>query len=116
MISVSGNSVSSFGSESTFESASTYQISATYDSSSSKVIVGYTDLDNSSYGTYAEGTISGTSISFGSPVVLNLLVLTLLQQHMTHLTINQFCVIKAEQRKSSCLIRNCIQLFYVINN
>ena len=69
VISISGNSVSSFGSESTFESASTYQISATYDSSSSKVIVGYTDLDNSSYGTYAEGTISGTSISFASPVV-----------------------------------------------
>ena len=65
--SVSGTSIS-FGAETTFESASCYQISAT-DSSSNKVIIAYTDLDNSSYGTYVQGTVSGSSISYGSPVV-----------------------------------------------
>ncbi|MGA1772345.1 MAG: threonine synthase, partial [Flavobacteriaceae bacterium] len=36
---------------------------------SNKVVIAYRDIGNSSYGTAVVGTVSGTSISFGSPVV-----------------------------------------------
>ncbi len=65
---VSGTSIS-FGSESVFESANSSAISAVFDSSNNKVVVAYRDNGNSSYGTAVVGTVSGTSISFGTPVV-----------------------------------------------
>ena len=52
-----------------FESASSPYISATYDSSNNKVIIAYQDSANSFYGTAIVGTVSGTSISFGTAVV-----------------------------------------------
>ena len=67
---VSGTSIS-FGSESVFESATTNAISATFDSSKGKVVIAYNDYWNSEYGNAVVGTVSGTSISFGSPVVYN---------------------------------------------
>ena len=67
---VSGTSIS-FGSAVVFESAESSRISATYDSSNQKVVIAYRDHGNSSYGTLAVGTVSGTSISFGSPIVFN---------------------------------------------
>jgi len=68
---VSGTSIS-FGSETVFESANSPHISATFDSSNNKVVISYQDdgdVDDS--GTAIVGTVSGTSISFGSPVVFN---------------------------------------------
>ena len=65
---VSGTSIS-FGSAAVFESASTEVISATYDANAQKVVVAYRDFANSSKGTAVVGTVSGTSISFGSPVI-----------------------------------------------
>ena len=65
---VSGTSIS-FGTPAVFESASTGYNSATFDSNSNKVIIAYTDAGNSDYGTVIVGTVSGTSISFGSPTV-----------------------------------------------
>ena len=65
---VSGTSIS-FGSETVFESATTQHISITYDSNINRVIIAYQDAGNSSYGTAVMGTVSGTSISFGTPVV-----------------------------------------------
>jgi hypothetical protein len=67
---VSGTSIT-FGSAVVFESGNTSYISAAYDSASQKVVISYTDDSNSSYGTAIVGTVSGTSISFGSPVVFN---------------------------------------------
>ena len=52
-----------------FEAAATYFPAATFDSNSNKVVVAYRDHGNSSYGTAAVGTVSGTAISFGTPVV-----------------------------------------------
>ena len=52
-----------------FEAASTRYTSATFDSNLNKVVVAYQDVSNSSYGTAIVGTVSGTSISFGTPVV-----------------------------------------------
>jgi len=65
---VSGTSIS-FGSEVVYESASTSENSIVYDSAIEKVVVTYRDEGNSSYGTVITGTVSGTSISFGSAVV-----------------------------------------------
>ena len=65
---VSGTSIS-FGTAVVFESASTDYISTTFDSNSNKVVIAYRDNGNSSYGTAVVGTVSGTSISFGAPVV-----------------------------------------------
>ena len=67
---VSGTSIS-FGSEVVFESATTREIKATFDSSNGKVVIAYSDGGNSDYGTAIVGTVSGTSISFGSPVIFN---------------------------------------------
>ena len=58
------------GSETTFDSGSlTKYISAVFDSNSNKVVLCYSDQNNSYYGTAIVGTVSGTSISFGTPVV-----------------------------------------------
>ena len=65
---VSGTSIS-FGSAVVFATASTAEISATFDSSNNKVVIAYKDAGNSDHGTAIVGTVSGTSISFGSEVV-----------------------------------------------
>ena len=67
---VSENSIS-FGTPVVFESAATYHISATFDSTNGKVVIAYQDNGNSNYGTAIVGTVSGTSISFGSATVFN---------------------------------------------
>jgi len=59
----------SFGSPNIFESAATYVISATFDSTNQKVVIAYCDAGNSYHGTAIVGTVSGTSISFGSAAV-----------------------------------------------
>jgi len=65
---VSGTSIS-FGTAVVFESASTSFVSATYDSTNQKVVIAYSDFGNAGYGTAIVGTVSGTSISFGTAVV-----------------------------------------------
>jgi hypothetical protein len=65
---VSGTSIS-FGTEATFNGASTYWISPAYDTNAQRVVIAYQDSGNSNYGAAIVGTVSGTSISFGSEVV-----------------------------------------------
>ena len=65
---VSGTSIS-FGTPAVFESAATTWISAAFDSSNNKIVIAYVDGGNSNYGTAVVGTVSGTSISFGTPAV-----------------------------------------------
>lgn len=67
---VSGTSIS-FGSAAQFESGRNSYTTATFDSSNNKVVIAYQDNFNSDYGTIVVGTVSGTSISFGTPVVFN---------------------------------------------
>ena len=57
------------GSATTYETGSTDNVAATYDSVNNKVIIAYRDQGNSFYGTAIVGTVSGTSISFGTPQV-----------------------------------------------
>ena len=52
-----------------FESAATSIIGSTFDSNSNRIVISYRDDANSDYGTAVVGTVSGTSISFGTPVV-----------------------------------------------
>ena len=67
-ISSTGNS-ETLGSITQFESGDTYYTAATFDSTNNKVVIVYRDNNNSGYGTAVVGTVSGTSISFGTPVV-----------------------------------------------
>jgi len=68
---VSGTSIS-FGSEYIFNTGDTIDTSVSFDpNNSSKFVVSYGDDGNSGYGTVSVGTVSGTSISFGSKVVFN---------------------------------------------
>ena len=67
---VSGTSIS-FGSSVYFNSSATFETSATFDSNSNKVVIVYRDNGNSNYGRAVVGTVSGTSISFGSTVLFN---------------------------------------------
>ena len=68
---ISGTSVS-FGTAATYVSTAIYQNTVTTDpNNSGKFIVAYQDGSNSNYGTGIVGTISGTSISFGTATVFN---------------------------------------------
>ena len=65
---VSGTSIS-FGSATAFEQGDANYYAATFDSSNNKVVVAYQDGGNSDYGTAAVGTVTGTAVTFGTPVV-----------------------------------------------
>jgi hypothetical protein len=68
---VSGTSIS-FGSKFIFNSGGTSYTSISFDSNTSgRLVVAYRDSDNSNYGTSRVGTVSGTSISFGTVVIFN---------------------------------------------
>ena len=64
---VSGTSIS-FGTPTTFGVVA-QNTSVTFDNNSNKVVIVYRDTGNNNYGTAIVGTVSGTSISFGTPVV-----------------------------------------------
>ena len=65
---ISGTSVS-FGTPAVFASATTDDIGAAYDSTNNKHVINFKDQGDSSHGKAAVGTVSGTSISFGTVVV-----------------------------------------------
>jgi hypothetical protein len=66
---ISGSTIS-YGSEYVFNSAATYNISVSA-LDSTHFVVGYQDDGNSRYGTAIIGTISGSTISYGSEYVFN---------------------------------------------
>ena len=65
---VSGTSIS-FGTPVVFNAAGTYFVSSSFDDNANKVVISYRDSGNANYGTSIVGTVSGTSISFGTSVV-----------------------------------------------
>jgi len=65
---VSGYTVT-WGTPVEFEAGRTQWTSAAFDSVNGKVVISYKDMDNSNYGKTIVGTVSGNSISFGTPVV-----------------------------------------------
>ena len=68
---VTGNTIS-YGSEVVFNSANSAYVALASDPiTADKFVVAYRDYGNSNYGTINVGTMSGTSISFGSNIVMN---------------------------------------------
>ena len=68
---VSGTSIS-FGTPVNFETVETTHIGITYDTTNDKVVIVYRDgAGNNNYGNAIVGTVSGTSISFGTASVYN---------------------------------------------
>lgn len=57
------------GGTTVFESSNLNEVSSTFDTSANKIIISYRDQGNH-YPTAVVGTISGTNITFGTPVVL----------------------------------------------
>ena len=66
---VSGTSIS-FGSKVVYQSSTTLRSSAAFDSSAGKIVIAYRD-SAVAYGKAVVGTVSGTSISFGSSTTFN---------------------------------------------
>ena len=73
---VSGTSMS-LGSPVVFESGNTNNSMVSFDTSANKVVIAFRDTDDSNYGKAIVGTVSGTSISFGSPATFNSATTTL---------------------------------------
>jgi len=65
-VSVVGGATTSLGSEVIYESGATSWNNIVYDTSNDKVVIAYQDAGNSYKGKAVVGTISGSSISFGS--------------------------------------------------
>jgi len=61
----------SFGTPVKFNSTTTFRTSCCFDTNSNKVIIAYSDENNSFYGTAIVGTVITTAITFGDPVVFN---------------------------------------------
>ena len=66
----SDNSIS-FGTPAVFESATAQYMGMDFDSNANKFVIAYRDGGNSGHGTAVVATISGTDVSFGTPVVFN---------------------------------------------
>ena len=62
---VSGTSVS-FGTIVAFQSSNSMYVQSCYDSANEKIVVGYRNVNDSNKASCIVGTVSGTSISFGS--------------------------------------------------
>jgi len=68
---ISGDTIS-FGSITKFQPNNTQGmqgVAVTYDTNTDKIFISYADKNNSTYMTGVVGTVSGTSISFGTPTV-----------------------------------------------
>ena len=66
---ISGTSLS-LGSEATYTTNNSYIMSSAFNLNANKAVVTFRDDGNSNYATSVIGTVSGTSISFGTPSVL----------------------------------------------
>ena len=67
---VAGSQIAeSLGTRSAFKTDTIEWPDCCYDSANGKVVIAYRDSTNSYYGTAVVGTVSGTTISFGTPVV-----------------------------------------------
>ena len=70
-INPSNNSISFPSSAVNFESAVVGYVGATYDSTNGKIVIGFANSFSPYRGKAVVGTVSGTSISFGTPVIFD---------------------------------------------
>ena len=66
---ISGTDIS-FGTAAEFEAGGTLYVACVYDENAQKFLIAYRDAGNNDYATAVVGTVSGTNISFGTPVVI----------------------------------------------
>ena len=59
-----------FGSKNSIVGDANY-MTAAYDSANNKLVIAYRDGNNSNYGTAVIGSINGTTVTFGTPVVFS---------------------------------------------
>ena len=83
----------SFGTAVVYESANQGSTAVAYDSSAQKVVITFRDIGNSSYPTAIVGTVSGTSISFGSSVVIASVECEMLAKNVAYSSTNNKTVI-----------------------
>ena len=88
-----GGTNPSVDSTTVFESANSGSTAVAYDSSAQKVVITYRDIGNSSYPTAIVGTISGTSISFGSAVVIARVECEMLAKNVAYSSTNNKTVL-----------------------
>ena len=102
---VSGTSIS-FGTKVVFDASNVGGISIAYDPDSQKVIIAYADIGSSNFGTSIVGTVSGTSISFGTAVVFE--SAAILSTAISYDTINNKIVISyadnANSNHGTCIV------------
>jgi hypothetical protein len=102
---VSGTSIS-FGTKVVFDASNVGGISIAYDPDSQKVVIAYADLGSSNFGTSIVGTVSGTSISFGTAVVFE--SAAILSTAISYDTINNKIVISyadnANSNHGTCIV------------
>jgi hypothetical protein len=67
---ISGTSIS-FGTPVVYASVATFDQSGAFDTNAGKVLIAYRDNSNADYGKGIVGTVSGTSISFGTATTFN---------------------------------------------
>ena len=96
---VSSTSIS-FGTAVVFESANTLAPNITFDSNSNKAVICYRDAGNSSYGTCIVGTVSSTSISFGTAVTFEA-ASTIVENAVFDPTTNKVCIAYVDSGNSS---------------
>ena len=71
VVGLAGFPVPEVGSEIVFSSSTTYYTSVAFDSTNNKVVIAWRDTGNNGIGKVVVGTVSGTSINFGSPLTFN---------------------------------------------
>ena len=57
------------GASSVYESANSQHNAVAYDSTNNKLLIVYRDAGNSNYGTAVVATLSGSTLTYGTPVV-----------------------------------------------
>ena len=98
---ISGTSIS-FGTAATFNASASGHIFAGFDpNTAGKFVVAYSDGGNSSYGTSSVGTVSGTSISYGSKVIFNSGVTNWVALALDPNTANKFVVTYSDNGNSN---------------
>jgi hypothetical protein len=60
----------SIGTPVEYDSGTTYYERAAFDTANNKVVITYRDVNNSNYSTVIVGDVSGSSITFGTPVII----------------------------------------------
>ena len=90
------------GTEAVYNSGTTYDGKFAFDpSNSGRFVVVYTDGGNSFYGTAIAGLISGTTLTFGTPVVFNAAQVNGVSIDFDPNTAGKFCVVYMDEGNSN---------------